>query len=339
MEDVKSTQSIYPIREAAVLACNDIEQRAQQKRDGSFLGVRVGIPMVDSDVNPMQAGDLVSVIGRPQNYKSGFMEYVFDNTVLHAMNTSTNRCAIHVTWEVSVEVHAMHLMSRYTGASMRDMLRGNISEKTMGELKLAALTISGMPVFIIGNTTSRGKDGRRGRQLLTRQLVEDGIDHIINGNEFVDIETNQNFDPAIITFDYLQLIPQLGQNRREWLMSSMKWAKDMAFFAGCPAVMGVQARRDVDDRNIKIPMIRDGEETSAIEQYSDVVFSCCIPHTYIQLQGDEVDWLKAHGPLKVTPDLFFLSLLKQKNNAAGKAWALSINYQTNKIVSLSERGR
>ena len=168
----------------------------------------------------------------------------------------------------------------------------------------------GLPLIIIGHSSQRSKENKRIRPNLSPDSINDALEFIFN--EYKQADTEKSVDPRLIVTDYLQLlhVPH-NADRRGFFTDAMRWAKDVALWGGCPHVLNIQAKREVDDRDVKIPLIGDGGETAAIEQFSDIVFSCHMPKVYnIEKMREFQTWNIPE--LIVTDELMYIVLLSRK---------------------------
>jgi replicative DNA helicase len=88
----------------------------------------------------------------------------------------------------------------------------------------------------------------------------------------------------MVFVDYLQRIPIEGRAESKTVAHSeqLDALKDIAMQLGTRMIVGVQAKREVDQRPIPIPTQEDGQWTSNIEQSSDGVITVCRPRKYKQ---------------------------------------------------------
>ena len=112
-------------------------------------------------------------------------------------------------------------------------------------------------------------------------------------------------------------------------MENVNLSKDLAVSYGCPVVLGVQAGREAET---KMPTLRDGQETSNIEQSSDVSFGCWYP-------------IKSNAPntmiegFKCTTNLFFIRLLKQKLGESSRTFPLFVDPERRTFASMAKNAQ
>jgi len=302
-------EAVFTSREVSKLTVQEIERR----RDNPRAGIDTGIPLLDDDLNPLRPGQLVCILGRPSNYKSGVMQVIARNAT---QQIEADEIILYVTWEQSVEEHGLIELAATSRIDASKMARGELSETEWKELMKAAVKRGLTPLWLVGHSSQAGK--RRPRLSMTD--LGAALEYIVDEMEV---------KPRLILLDYLQRIrPDNGGSQREKMMGIVDRAKDMALAFNVPVILGTQAGRQVDERKWKLPMMADGQETSNLEQSADVMLSVWMPKTS-EMLGDTVG---VNPQLEVTEDLLYLSLLKQKFGIAPRTYALKVEPAINEIT-------
>lgn len=315
-------EMVYPISHAAFLA----QDMAQQLASPLAWKIKTYLPTVDEVLNPMLGGALITVLGRPQNAKSFFSDYMLRVTMDEIIRNKkqAEQIVILVNSEVSVEITALKWMARYSKVPLSKILRGECDPEDLEKVDDSAYKIMGLPMVIIGHSSGRTRDNKRVRPNLTPDSINGALEYIFN--EYKVADSDKAVDPRLIVTDYLQLlhVPPAA-DRRSYFTEAMRWAKDVALWGGCPHILNVQAKREVDGRDVKIPLLGDGGEAAAIEQFSDVVFSVHMPKVY------NIEEMRAFDmwnipELVVTDYLLYIVLLKQKDGFANKGWVFHCDF-------------
>lgn len=308
---------VYPAWQAGTLA----QDMYYALKDDVSKTIKTHIPSVDEVVNPFFPGTLISILGRPQNAKTFMSMYILQENLrkLQETQAAKNEVCILITTEVSVEVAALQWMARASNVPVAKVLRGELSKEDLVALDDSVYQVMGLPLFIVGHSVQRAKDNRRTRPALSPNKLNDAMEYILNN--YREPETDTFIEPKLIVTDYLQRLhnddPRKGTV--DFYSGAVDWAKDISLWAGCTHILNVQAKREVDERQIKIPMLGDGMNTSNIEQTSDLVFSVHMPKVYnLQTMPEFQSW--GIPQLIVTDNLIYLTLLKQKEGVANKAW-------------------
>jgi replicative DNA helicase len=321
-------ENVFPMWQAASLAADTARDLASPLA----LRIKTGLVGVDDILNPQLGGSVISVLGRPQNAKSFLSDCILANVVQEIIEQGKQyeQAVIINAAEVSVEVTALKWMAKFSKIPMRKILRGECDPEDLQKLDNSLYQIMGYPIFVIGHSSRRSKENKRVRPEMSPDSINRSLEYIFN--TYRNPETDATIDPKLIVTDYLQLlhVPR-GMDRRAFSIEAMRWSKDVALWGGCPHIFNIQAGRQVDDRKIPIPQLGDGQETAAIEQFSDVVMSVFMPKVY---NMDTVPGINTWGlpEVKVTNDMVYVTLLKQKDGEANKAWIFKALFDEMKLV-------
>lgn len=274
-------------------------QAVEELKSQAGKGVRTGIDSLDLEFLPMRSGELVVVMGYTSNYKSGFMNYIIKSSL---KQREDNEIVIKVTWEDSVEEDTLKWISSDSGISVGTIVLGQNYdwEQVMQSYRNRIDT----PLWIIGHSNVESVKERKARPRLTMNDVAKAIEYIR------EEATDHKYKVKLIALDYLQRIrPDAadGNTKREQMMEAVNKAKDMAISFGCPVLLGVQSKRDVLDRDFKLPRIDDGQETSNIEQSADKVISLWYP-----IKTEKPDTKIDVVNKTVSKNLLICGVLKQK---------------------------
>lgn len=326
-------ENVYTAQVASNLAkvlVKDRKRIVESIQNDEEILINFGLPALDGYLNPFMEGDLITILGRPQNGKTLIAMWLLD-TIVNRCLSFENKVVILVTTEVTVERSILYQLARICNISVRSALRGELTPDELKGLDMAALKIGSMPLFIIGHSSKRSKDNKRARPQLTPENIEKCIEYIFN--HYKDEVTGTYVEPALIVIDYLQRLYNANPIQippPQFYSGAVDWAKNLAFWGGCPVVLNVQAGREVDTREIKMPTMKDGQFTSNIEQSSDFSFGTWMPKTC----GYEIV-KNAHksipSRLQVTDRLLLLSCLKQKDGPAGSWFPLYVEPEHLKV--------
>lgn len=322
------SQVVFSASEATLLTKKVIKQRQENKEHR----IGFGTAALDSYLIPSWPGDLVLVCGRPQNYKTAYMQTIMHQATkdIKAQNKQ-DECTVLVTWEVNVEQAMSYWLSIESGISATKMMKGDV-DLEWEKLDLAIAKVASSPVYIIGHSGSRDSDRKRRRPHLPPSIVSLALDYLMNEMEL---------EPRMICMDYLQRIPMekgANINQNQHHSQCVDWAKDTALWAGCPVYLGTQARREVDDRTIKLPGLRDSQWSSNAEQSADKFLSLWMPKQAHD-EGDKINVGKKLGNLTVTDKLLLLAVAKQKFGPAGEIFPLIVDPEHLKLEDASPYSR
>lgn len=300
---------IYTPTEIASIGTRYLEER----KNGKGRGIPIGLRTLDADFLPLLPGELTSIIARPGNGKTGFMmRWARHRAAQLIANGDKNRVVIYCTWEQSIEELNAFDVAADTQISITDMARGDITEDQWPMIISSSAQRMNKPIWYIGHSMERRK---KRPQISVTDL----------GLALQEIEAwdDERYKIDMVFVDYLQRIPFDGKQESKTIGIDdiLNRLKDGALTFGCPFVCGVQAKREVDSRDTPVPMMEDGQWTSAIEQVSDKIISLVRPRKYCQ-EGDTFG-SGENSAIVQGENQLMIALLKQKMGIANKIyWAM-----------------
>ena len=237
----------------------------------------------DDGFMPVMPGELISVIARPGHWKTGMkLRWARERAKdLQRQAAAGNEVAaksvvVYVTLEQKVEELRLFQVAAENRISMSEVASGRIQDWSTVTNGLRRLYSS--PLWFVG----RSMDRRKQKAQMTDGNVYTALEEI---EKWQDDNQTQIIDSVFI--DYLQKFRPSGDFVEYYsgLMNTLaSWAGDFM----TRMVVGVQAKREVDRRDVQIPMMDDGQWSSTIEQFSDGVLSLVRPCLYPKKEFDGV---------------------------------------------------
>ena len=300
-----------------------IEQRAENKTEG----IPFYLPSMDAKLLPLLPGELCTIIGRPGSGKSAVSMYWARQRAKYLQNKQLiDRVVVFITYEQSTEeLYAFHVASE-TGIPVNVMARGQLDSEQIELVREYGVRRANVPLWFMGHSVERRK--KRPRIDLTN--ITDALWRVEDWEQ----QNKRDLNIDMIFVDYLQRIPFEGkpESKVMGIDDNLNKLKDMALMFSCPIVCGVQARREVDDRDVPVPELADGQWTSAIEQVSDKVLSVTRPIKY-KNEGE----LFGKKVIVQGRNQMLLCLLKQKMGDAPYTIWTNFDPQYNKMIEAEER--
>lgn len=304
---------IFTPSEASALTVKLVEQR---QRD-PIQAIRTSIPCIDAYMRPLAAGELMVVLGRPSNYKSGLMQYMARSLALDLQAREDPRCVIYVTWEQAIEEMTMFELASSSGEDAMMLGQGRVLNHD--RLIASAMQRSALPLWLMGHSIER----RRRRPRLSMTDVERGL-------AFAEDEWGMR--PALIVLDYVQRIrPEEGYDTRSHVSANVERVKDLGLAMGCPVILGSQANRKCTERRVKIPAPEDSKETGNIEETADAIMAVFMPKTAEAYNSALPDVYALGENFVVTDELLLVSIHKRRFAKAGMTFPLRITHAENKV--------
>jgi replicative DNA helicase len=295
-----------------------IENRVQNKNEG----IPFYLPSMDDKLLPLLPGELCTIIGRPGAGKSAvMMHWARQRARYLQMSSYIDRVVVYITYEMHCEeLYALHVAAE-VGIPVDDMARGKLTEEQLELVRNYGVRRASVPLWLLGHSQER----RKMRPRIDLSSVINSLWRVENWEE----EGRRDLKIDIIFVDYLQRIPFEGhpESKVIGIDDNLNKLKDIGLLFSCPVVCGVQARREVDDRNPQVPELNDGQWSSATEQVSDKVLSVVRPIKYVQKEGDLFGKMVVQGRNQM-----LLCILKQK--LGDSPWIIwtTFNPQYNQMV-------
>jgi replicative DNA helicase len=281
---------------------------ARSRRD--VPGVPFGIPAVDRKMIPAHPGDMIVVVGRPGHGKSSILACIGRQEAKRIKTRGADEVVVHVTFEQVVEeIEAVYQAN--DSYSVTDLAWGRVP---IDDVARRSLSRAGLPIVIIGNSLAR--TNARSPRMYPETIFK----------AIESIPEVWGFKPSVLLFDYIQLIPIPAQaDRQKQVIEAAHRVKEIAQRVGCPVFVAAQARREVDQRQNKIPGLWDAQWSSSIEQTADKYFSLWRPWLtephYDEFGQQNVVTIEG-VQYPITQDLLVMSMLKQRFESGRWTWAL-----------------
>ncbi len=319
--------AVYFPDESSAYAVEAIKKAKRAEKTGAAF------PIADCrDYIPtIQPGQLVAVIAQTSQYKSSFLHFWERELAKQLVKEKrTNEGIIHVSTEECVEEQVFLDLAHETGEDAGKMAGGNVQD--WSKLEAAAVRIGGIPIYRIGDSLARAEDFPN----LYLSNIQKSIDALVKGR----VPGKPAVKPAAMFFDYLQAFPfdpevrRAGagvDQRRLQVREDIFRLRQIGSLYACPVIVAVQAKQSIDSAGtIHQPGIYDGEESSAIAQRADRIFTLWMPsrtnalNSLIDIGGKNIT---------VTENMLFLKVGKQRGGLpAGKTFMCEINFTQNIIT-------
>lgn len=309
---MKAASIVYTPLEVATLGKEYLEWKQEHKE----FGVPFFAPKMRDRVYPLFPGEVMSIIARPGHAKTSVMMFwARQRAKWLRENGHSNRVVVYATWEQSVEeLHSFYVAAEQQ-LSITKMAKGELNEDDWKRVQQATSDRIQEPLWFIGHSMVR----QSGRKPITVETLAQAIEEVRN--------FGQGFDVDIVFVDYLQRIyPTSSMDNPTVAYSQiMDGLKNLALGFGVPLAVGVQAKREVDDKPLPIPEQQDAQWTSNIEQSSDRMLSLVRPRRY-RKEGEKFGSRIVEGHNQL-----LTSIIKQKLGEANFVEWLKFNPIYNRL--------
>ncbi len=274
---------VFTPLEASNAAEEYVEWRKSNEGGGMplYIGNMEYNPQKNQGFLPVLPGELISVIGRPGNGKTGFMlrwarmraKWLREQGEA-GNETARNSVVLYISLEQTVEELRLFHVAAEDSISVSKVASGKMDDADWDVVKKGLRKLYPAPLWFLGRSMKR----RKNKTPLTPENIAGALETV---ERWQDDNITQSIDSIFI--DYLQKFRPIGNSNglNEFFGSVTSYIKDviaMQFMAR--TVLGVQAKREVDQRQVPIPLMDDGQWSSTIEQFSDGVISVVRPSHY-----------------------------------------------------------
>jgi replicative DNA helicase len=273
----------------------------RDRRDNAAMGLKIGLKSLDEAdtkgdlILPMLPGELMGIIARPGNGKTSFMVRWARarSNFLKAANVK-DRVVIYVTLEQSIEELNAFNLAADRKMSITKMALGNITPDEWKACLAEGINRRYLPLWNIGYSS-----------MTTNKQIRLDVDAIAGAVELIKTQHALKLDCIFV--DYLQRIPyDRAESKTIGVSDNLDALKTLALTCKVPFIVGVQAKREVDETDTKIPTLDDGQWSSNVEQTCDKILTLMRPALYFQ-DGEFVGKTTVRGYKQMV-----INVLKQK---------------------------
>lgn len=326
-------KAVYTPQEVSTLGLSEI-RRAEMNRSRV---VPLHVPIIDDYFYALRPGEICAVQAQTHNFKSGFIsawEAFLAEELVRAGRE--DEIIIHVDFETVIEQQAAGLYTRYTGLPVASIMRGDFVD--WGLLLAKEPQVASTPIFRIG--VSLGREGFDFEDMYLANVFS-AIDYIVGDNNAV---LGRPLTVAAIFLDYLQAFPfdptvaraPIEMQRRLQVREDVYRCRSAAKRYNCPIVVGLQAKQHLEGiphKNLLIPGIYDGKETSDIGERFDRIISLWLPKT-THAVGEFLEY--PEGSFLVTESIAWVRVNKQRGGMpSGRYWMVDIDYTTGNMTVIT----
>lgn len=270
----------------------------KRRREDAGMGMRVGLKSLDVEDQqgniflPVMPGEMVGIIARPGHGKTSWMVRWARYRANEIKGSS--KVVVYVTLEQSVEELNAFNVAAEKRFSITSMAKGEISDEEWVECLKEAVDRRFIPLWNIGYSS-----------VTEQKQVRIDIDSIAGALALIKDKYGKDIDSVFV--DYLQRIPyDRAESKTIGISDNLDALKTLTLSLKTRSVVGVQARREVDESEDKIPHEDDGQWSSNIEQTFDKLISIMRPRKYFAEGEVHLDML-IQGNAQM-----LVSVLKQK---------------------------
>ena len=249
-------------------------------RDGSgYIGLRTGIPGLDTLIGGMEGGDLMVIGGRPSKGKSALALQI-------ALNVAKEAPVLMCSLEMSANYLTLRHLGATSGIETARLRRGEIHEDEFPTIADAIGREYGRDLWYFeAGAISIGDLQTQARRSAIKMAT-------------------QGKGPALLIVDHLGFVTAPGDNRVVQIGNALLGIKTLARELSLPAIVCCQLHRPERGAADKKPTLESLRESGHIEEHSDMVLLIHNPEA-------------GAGKLLTEPVPAWLILAKHRNGPTG----------------------
>lgn len=325
---------IFDPARIAKVSRQNLAERKQARDEG---GLAIGLPayiktldIVDPDLDgliPLHRGEAMTIIARPGGGKTSYMmrnarcrAAEIRHRLAIGQKDAEKRVVVYGSWEQTVEdLDAFNTAAELIddGMSITRMAMGLINAEQWARIEEINVGRIADPLWFVGYSAIE----RTRRPLMSVEDFRQALYSIQDDGLIIDS----------VFVDYLQRIPYRNDSKVEGISQNLDDLKTVFGNVGTCGVIGVQAKREVDERNDQRPTMSDGQWTSNIEQTSDKVLSLLRPSMYYD-EGTSYGDVVVKGNQQM-----LISVLKQKLGPANFGRWVLFDTKYNKLNEAEQK--
>lgn len=228
---------------------------------------------------PVKRGELITVMGRPGNGKTGFMFHwararAKDLQRRASMGDETAAKSVVIYWTMEQMIEELRLfhVAAEKNISVTDMANGKLDHDQWEGVRGTLNRLQASPLWLAGKSFARRKDKIK----FTEETMRGALESV---EKWVGDEQKTLIDCVFV--DYFQRFRAGSGDWVQYYGDLMNGMKEMAGDFTTRMIVGIQAKREVDQRDLKLPLMDDGQWTSSIEHQADGMISVVRPSHYL----------------------------------------------------------
>lgn len=277
-----------------------LHQYLNRLEQGGGAGIKIGVPKIDEKLIPIDDGQLMTVLARPNNGKSTVINHYMRQASKDYL-TKKDEYAPPLLVSLESPIEEIQLRNLANFAAMDSKLirtGGKLNDWKALHDKVDQMVVE-YPMCYVGHSAYMPRSAER----ITLETIAVDIDKI---------QQRAGRRIRALGVDYIQLMTMNGYaDRRLMLSECVVRLKELGMTQSFPVIMASQANRDSDTtQKFPVPQPYHSKDTGSIEEASDIILSCMRPCKYYKI-GEAIPY-SDEGHL-VTPFLYFIYLCKQRD--------------------------
>ena len=204
---------------------------------------------------PVKRGELITVMGRPGNGKTGFMFHWararakdLQRRAASGDEIAQKSVVIYWTMEQMIEELRLFHVAAEENISVTDMANGKLDHDQWDSVRGTLSRLQSSPLWLAGKSFARRKE----KIQFTEETMRGALDSV---EKWVGDEQKTVIDCVFV--DYFQRFRAGSGDWVQYYGDLMNGMKELAGDFATRMIVGIQAKREVDQRDLKVPLMDD----------------------------------------------------------------------------------
>lgn len=280
-------------------------------------GLTFGVKRLDETILPLRRGKILGILARPGHGKSTMAVYLARKEAFEIVRDGRKEMVFYVTLDQPVE-EIDTIVNSDAGVTLSEIAWGRAD---LSKMEQRAIKRVNLPLAYVGKSAH---EYRKTKPFTFRNIYEE-----------IQTEAKRiGVRVSLVVIDYIQKF-HVGEKdkRSDQVTEAIFAARELCLDLQCKMIVCVQASRDSETSDNKIPRAIHCQHASAIEQEADALLGLWRP---IKTETNKELPVTVDGKrhvIPITPELMLMRLDKQRMENAG------INYVVHldpKLVRLAD---
>lgn len=280
-------------------------------------GLSFGVRRLDETILPLRRGKILSILARPGHGKSTVAVYLARKEAREIVAAGRKERVFYVTLDQPVE-EIDTILNSDSEITLSDIAWGRAD---LEKMRARALRRVNLPLSYVGKSAH---EYRKTKPFTFRNIYEEIQKEAQRLGERV----------SLVVIDYIQKFHVTEKEKRsDQVTEAIYAARELCLDLQSKMIVCVQASRESESGENKIPRSVHCQHASAIEQESDAILGLWRPVKTETAREIVVTLDGTKHALPVTPELMLMRLDKQRMEDAGINYAVHLDP---KLVTLAE---
>lgn len=283
----------------------------------STPGLTFGVRRLDETILPLRRGKILGILARPGHGKSTLAVYLARKEALEIADSGRAEMVFYVTLDQPVE-EIDTIVNSDAGVTLSEIAWGRAD---LAKMEQRAVKRVNLPLAYVGKSAH---EYRKTEPFTFRNIYKE-----------IQREADRlKVGVSLVVIDYIQKFHVTEKERRQdQVAEAIFAARELCLDLRCKMIVCVQASRESETGESKIPRAIHCQHASAIEQEADAILGLWRP---IKTESNTELQVKVDGKAQVIPitdSLMLMRLDKQRMEAAGINYVLHLDP---KLVRLAD---